>query len=66
MVRTLFGAGDADPGALQALLDVGELLRLRSLEGTLEVRCGRRWSDLGADDQPGDILWVQRRELLEV
>ena len=31
-------------------------LRLRSPEGTLEVRCARRWSDLGADDQPGDIL----------
>ena len=41
-------------------------LRLRSPEGTLEGRCARRWSDLGADDQPGDILWVQRLELLEV
>jgi len=41
-------------------------LRLRSPEGTLEVRCARRWSDLGADDQPCDILWVQRLDLFGV
>ena len=65
MCNLLFlGAESAFLCILQFVISL--FLRVQSPEGTLEVRCACRWSDLGADDQPGDILWVQRLELLEV